>query len=180
VSDSAVTEPRLEKLSIGRIMVLMAGLGVALVCFGPQQNNFSPRSLDDWRGLASAVLIGFSLPGVYYALRRSRQGVRLGAGGLLWLTQSLGSWLLMPPAVAGPLLHLNTLGSGSAGACLFYVLPLVSLWFILASVLSGQLRFRHLRGETPWTDRFGFYLGLAWTVLGIWITGDFYWEAFFK
>ena len=87
---------------------------------------------------------------------------------------------MLPPAIAGPLLHKNTMGSGSAGACLFYVMPLAALWFLLAAVLSGQLRLRHLRGDLPWTDRFGVCLGLAWTVLGIWITGDFYWEAFVK
>ena len=72
------------------------------------------------------------------------------------------------------------MGAGSAGACLFYVLPLLGFWFTLSATMTGQLRWRHLRAEEAWTDRFGVYLGLAWTVLGIWITYDFYWEAFVK
>ena len=168
-----------DKLTIGRLMVLMAGLGIGLVAFMPRDGSFDLASVDRWRELASASLIGFSLPGVLYATRRRGRGP-VGLGGLLWLTLSLGTLLMLPPAVAGPLLHDGTMGSNSAGMCLFYVLPLLSLWFLLAALIAGRLGRRHIRGRAAWTDRFGLYLGLAWSVLGAWLLVDFYRDAFFK
>jgi hypothetical protein len=151
-----------------------------LTVFAPGLRDFDASQVDSWRGLFTAILEGFSLPGVYYALRRSRAGHRLEFGGLLWLTLSLGILLMLPPAVAGPLLRGDELGSNQAGMCLMYVLPLMSLWFMLGAALSGRLRRSHLGPQAPWTERFGLYLGIAWCPLGLWLLLDFYWDAFFR
>jgi hypothetical protein len=165
-----------DQLTIARLMVLTAGVAVGLGCFAPRLDEFDYREVEKWRGLASALLIGVSLPGVFYNLRRRSR--RLAAGGLLWLTLSLGVWILLPPAIAAPLLHAKPMGEASVVMCLYYVLPLFSFWFLLAAWLGGRLPRRSLGKRSAWADRFGIYLGLAWSILGCWHIFDFYWEAF--
>lgn len=165
------------RLSLSRMMVLVAGLGIGLSLFH-QDRDVDFRDLDWWRGTAIAMLIGCSLPGVLYTTRQRTSGPRQGLGSLLWLSLSLGALLMVPPAIAGPLLHDQAVGSNSSVVCLYYTMPLASLWFILAAVVSGQLRRRCLSAAVSWGERFGWCLGLGWSVLGGWLLFDFYFEAF--
>jgi hypothetical protein len=87
---------------------------------------------------------------------------------------------MLPPAIGGPLLHDEAMGSNSAGMCLFYALPLVSLWFLLSALASGRLGRRQFHAETRWSERFGLQLGFCWSILGVWLLWDFYRDAFFK
>jgi hypothetical protein len=169
-------EPAVDQLTIARLMVLTAGIGVGLAVFAPPYESFDAMDSEHWRKLATSVLIGVSLPGVFYNVRRRSR--RVATGGLLWLTLSLGVWILLPPAIAAPLLNGGTKGDTSAGMCLYFVLPLVSVWFLLAAWLGGKLQRRHFSKGSAWGDRFGVYLGLVWSILGTWVIFDFYWEAF--
>lgn len=159
-------------------MVLMAGMGISLALFMPRDFQAWPIDVEQYRGLYSTVLIGFSLPGVLYNLPRRQRRQRIG--GLLWLALSLGVLLLLPPAVAHPLLKQQSTDTSTALACMYYLLPLMSVWVLLAGVLGGGLRLRNLRRTGPWRERFGIYLGLAWSIQGLWLLGDIYWEAFMK
>lgn len=161
------TGDRRDRLTISRLLVLTAGVAIGLRLLAPPPADIDVRSVDAWRRLASCVLIGLSLPGPIYTIRRPR-GDRLGIGGLLWLALGLGALLLLPAAV-----HKGR----TAEACLYYTLPLMSLWTVLAAALGGLLRRRRLRAAA-WRDRFGLYLGLAWSPLAIWHLVDFYREAF--
>jgi hypothetical protein len=58
-----------------------------------------------------------------------------------------------------------------------HLFPLMSVWLTLAGWLGGSLRWRRLR-RASWPDRFGVCLGLAWSVLGFWLLGEIYWDAF--
>ncbi len=131
--------PLPDRLTISRLMVLMAGLGFSLAFFAPDDFQAWPVQVDRYREMASTVLIGFSLPGLIYAWpsrpRRGRQGV----GSLLWLALALGVLLLCPPAIGGPLLQQQAIGSSMALSCLHFVLPLMSLWMLLAGWLGGNL-----------------------------------------
>src|SRR5687767_7821410 len=92
-----------DKLTIRRLMTLMAGIAVALVVFR-NRNTFDPWDTDRWRELATTVLLGCSLPGLFCTLGQQGRD-RAGLGSLLWSTLSIGSLLMLPPAIGGPLLH---------------------------------------------------------------------------
>ena len=159
-------------------MVLMAGVGVGLTLFR-ERESLNLGDVDWWRETATAVLIGCSLPGVFYTTRWRRASPPQGLGGLLWLTLSLGALLMIPPVIAAAVNQRNQLGTDSAGMCLYYAMPLVSLWFVLAAILSGHLRSKALSFEAGWSDWFGWRLGLVWSLFGLWLLVDFYREAFF-
>jgi hypothetical protein len=168
-----------DRLTIGRVMVLTAGVAIGLTVFR-ERKSLNPADIDWWRETATAVLIGLSLPGVLYTTRWRRSGATTGLGSLLWLTLSLGSLLMVPPIIGAAVLHKNELGSNSAGMCLYYALPLVSLWFVLAVILSGHAPNGKWSVQTGWSDWFGWRLGLVWSVLGVWLLVDFYREALFQ
>lgn len=168
-----------DRLTISRLMVLMAGLGCGLALFAPRNFQVWPLELDRYREMYSTVLIGFSLPGIIYHWPR-RGRARQGLGGLLWLALSLGTLLLTPPAIAGPLLRQDAMGSNTAVVCMHYLFPLMSVWLLLAGLVGGSFRLRSLSRTAPWRERFGIYLGLAWSLQGLWLLGDIYWDAFLK
>ena len=159
-------------------MVLMAGVGISLALFIPRDFQLWPIDVEAYRELYTILLIGFSLPGVLYNLPRRQRRQRIGS--LLWLALSLGVLLLLPPAAATPLLKQQSTDTSTALACMYYLLPLMSVWVLLAGLLGGILRLRNLRRTASWPDRFGIYLGLAWSLQGLWLLGDIYWEAFMK
>jgi hypothetical protein len=171
--------PHADRLTISRLMVLMAGLGLSLALFAPRNFQLWPVEVDRYREMYSTLLIGLSLPGLIYHWPRGRR-TRQGLGGLLWLSLSLGTLLLTPPAVAGPILQKQAMGSGTALACMHYVFPLMSVWLLLAGLIGGSFRPRSLRRTEPWRERFGLWLALAWSVQGLWMLGELYWDAFMK
>ncbi len=167
-SASAPVTP--DKLTIARLLILTAGVAAGLRLFALDVASLD--TFDAWRTVASAVLAGLSLPGPLFILRWRRR-MPVGLGGLLWLALGLGVWTMVPPALAVPL------DDASARTCLFIGMPLASLWFMSALLLSGQLRRGIFSRFEPWTERFGLGLGLAWSPLGIGWLFDIYGEAFF-
>ncbi len=67
-----------------------------------------------------------------------------------------------------------------AVACMHYLFPLMSVWVLLSGWIGGTFPGRNLRRTAPWRERFGLLLGLAWSVQGLWLLGDIYWDAFMK
>lgn len=157
-----------DKFTLWRLIVLVTSEAIVFWLFGD--------SIDDdavWtefvRAWSTIALMGLSMPGPLFAIGRRFAGQRLGAGALLWLSLGLGVLLMLPPAIK----------DDSAMTCLYYVLPMMSLWFVLAAAVGGRMRFKYLGPRTAWTERFGFYLGLMWSPLGVWCLWDFYSDAFF-
>ena len=166
-------KPRRDKLTILRLLLLTAGVAVGLRMFQWQLRRWDPSSdADWWRWMAAAILAGCSLPGPLFAIARRRSGARLKTGGILWLTLGLGAWMLLPAV----LVDRYRLGL----TALYYCLPLTALWTTLAAAAAGRLNRRSLGRDAPWFERFGLYLGLAWSPLGIWHIVVFYWVPFFR
>jgi hypothetical protein len=165
-------ENNTDRLTIRRMLILIAGIGAGLAIGTPQP--FEPGNLDHWRGLLTVIVMGLSLTGPVFIFADRRTPLRWG--GLFWFAQGLGVWLLLPPIIT------ERFKSGiriSPLLCLMYVLPLMGLWFTLAALVSGQLRRRQFR-RLPWRERFGALLAMLWTPLGVWVVGEFYYDALFK
>jgi Mn2+/Fe2+ NRAMP family transporter len=172
------TEPGRDRLTIARLMVLTAGVAIGLTLFR-ENKSIDLASVDWWRATVTAALIGCSLPGAFYTTHWRQPGGQAGLGSLLWLALSLGGLLMIPPVVGATFVHSNELGSNSAGMCLYYTMPLASLWFVLAAAMGGRLASGSTASEPRWSNWFGWRLGLLWSALGLWLLVDFYREAFF-
>jgi hypothetical protein len=168
--------PSRDRLTILRVLLLTAGVAAGVQVFAPPVEEDSFGKSEWWLMLANAVVIGLSLPAPLFTLRFRRvERPETGFGALFALMASLGVILLLPPAI------VERLASGSKGEvqfCLYYVLPLSGLWFVLAILLTGGARKMWRKTESPWTERYGFFLAMLWSPLGIWHTVHFYIEAF--
>ena len=165
-----------DRLTLGRLLILVAGVLVGLRLFLEPMNENPNYDGEYFRILYTGPLVGLSLTGPVILLANFRRVRPFGAGRLLWFTQGIGVWLLLPPAVA------NVVDGGGKGdlaqACLYYCLPFVGLWFLLAAAVGGHLTRSQWRRSAPWTERFGLYLGFAWIPLSIWVLWDVYHNAF--
>ena len=160
-----------DRLTILRLLLLTAGVAVGLAVFAPRITATSATDTNQWRGLVNAVIIGLGLPAPLFCVRRRGSDRRIGAGGLFALTAALGSLLMLPAAVVSVIAGD---AKGMPAACLFYCLPLVGLWYLLAALLSGHVGRHLFRPETPWTEKYGFLLALLWSPLGVWVLVDIY------
>jgi hypothetical protein len=167
--------PSRDRLTILRVLLLTAGVAAGLSVFAPEKEADSFEKSEWWLMLANAFVIGLSLPAPLFTLRFRRvERPQVGFGALFALMASLGVILLLPPALVERL-HSD---KGEVHFCLYYVLPLLGLWFVLAILLTGGFRRIWRKAESPWTERYGFFLALLWSPLGIWHTVHFYIEAF--
>jgi hypothetical protein len=157
-----------DRFTLWRLIVLVTCEAMVFGLFADDIDTGDAWT-DFFRAWSSIALLGLSMPGPLFAVGRRWAGQRLGPGALLWLSLGLGFLLMLPPAVK----------DGEALSCLYYVLPLMSLWFVLAAAVGGRMRLKYLGPRTAWTERFGFYLGLLWSPLGVWLLWDFYRDAFF-
>lgn len=155
-----------DRLTIRRLMLLTAGVGVALMVFRQEFAEFRFHETEDCRAVATALLFGCSLPGPLFAFKR-RGG--LGPGGWLWMSLGLGAWLLLPPAIPA---------NSDARTCLFLALPLAGLWMTLAAAVGGYFHPRHWGADSSWCERMGLVLGLYYSPLGIWLVVDLYRHEF--
>jgi hypothetical protein len=157
------------------MLILTAGVALGLGIFAPSlQDANTIDNANGWLMVINAVLIGLSLPAPCWTLRAERGGhPPLGAGGLFALTMGLASLSMLPPALIARL----TAGKSATFACLYFVLPLVGLWYTAATALGGQWRAM-FRAEAPWIERYGGLLALAWSPLGLWHLFHFYSEVF--
>lgn len=158
-----------DRLTIRRLLLLTAGVAVALGAFCPPPN----WDAESWLGIGHSILIGLALPAPLFAMPRRHVP---GVGGLFALMAGLGSLTMLPPAYAMRFYQAQRMG-GSPFLCLYYCLPLMSLWFILAALMSGQLHGL-FRRDTAWVERYGALLALLWSPLGAWHLICFYIEAF--
>ncbi len=165
-----------DRLTILRLLILTAGVAVGIVFFAPGYDGEEAWDNEKWRALATAVLIGLALPAPLFCARRPQSETKLGAGGLFALTAGLGSLLMLPAAViewAGR--TSPTAGAdGMPATCLYYCLPLVGLWYLLAALVSGYVGRSLFAPETPWTERYGILLALLFSPLGVWALVDIY------
>jgi hypothetical protein len=179
-ASAAAPSPSLEepsdRLTIRRLLILTAGVAVGLALFAP---HFSAGDLADagqWRAVVNAVIIGLALPAPLFCIPRAFRNRGLGAGGLFALAVGLGVWLLLPAAVVEWLAR-NASPSNQrnmTGACLYNVLPLMGFWYLLAALTAGHAGRRLYSRTTPWTERYGFFLSLLWSPLGVWLLVDIY------
>ena len=58
--------------------------------------------------------------------------------------------------------------------CLYNVLPLMGLWNLLAALVAASAVRRELVPKMSWTERYGLFLSLAWSPLGVWMLVDIY------
>ena len=163
---------RRDRLTILRLLLLTAGVAVGIVFFAPRFTEANTTDAEQWRGLACSVIIGLSLPAPLFCVRRPGSGRAIGAGGLFALTVGLGSLLMLPPSVVAVLADGEP--KGMPATCLYYCLPLVGLWYLLATLLSGHVGRHLFRPDTPWTERYGFLLVLVLAPLGVWVLVDIY------
>ena len=172
------TTPR-DRLTIRRLLAITAGVAVGLSVFGPQTKDLDYQSADWWIIVWNALVIGLSLPVPLFAIgARPRHGVVMGPGGIFALMAGLGALTMLPPVLMARRAARLTLADGvMALFCLSYVLPLMGIWYVLAVLVSGQVRVM-FRADTPWLDRYGGFLATLWSPLGLWHLIRFYQDAF--
>jgi hypothetical protein len=165
-----------DRLTIRRLMLLTAGVAVGLTIFSPPLKEMNPGSADDWRVLWNALAVGLAAPAPLFCTAVGFRNGRLGFGGMFALAAGLGVWLLLPPAIiewlgrnASPRVDID-----QAVFCLFFVLPSMGLWYLLAAFVGGQVGRRLFSRSTPWTDKYGFFLALLWSPLGAWQLVEIY------
>ncbi|MBI2826640.1 MAG: hypothetical protein HYX69_18360 [Planctomycetia bacterium] len=176
--DANHAEPR-DTLSIGRLLLLTAGVATGLALFGPVYDSATPINSEWWRYLANAALVGLALPAPLFCIR-PRRARPLGAGGFFALAAGLGAVSILPAAAAVRIAHPPAAGEayGLPATCIGWVLPLMGLWFFVAMLVSGQVGRRMFWRASPWTDRYGFWLALGWSPLGVWLLVEVYSESF--
>lgn len=162
--------PAPDRLTIARVLALTAGMALGLGALTAEGNED-----EFWLYLGNAAVAGLSLPAPWLLLvRRGQNRTELSAAQIYLLTVGLGVWTMLPPAVIGRFSDQRT----TSVACLFYVLPLVGLWFLFASLLARDLPHRLVAPATPWTERYAYCLALLWSPLGAWHLFQFYREVF--
>ncbi len=168
--------PRRDTLTIGRFLLLTAGVAVSLGVFHPGEEKGNLLEIDQILGLYNALLIGLALPAPLFIVgQRLRRGPPVGPGGLFLLTMGLGALLMLPPVLVQRLAGET---HGTALFCLFYMLPLFSFWYLAAAMIAGKVGRGLFARSTAWTERHGFLLAVLWTPMGIWWLIRFYLEAF--
>lgn len=178
-SESAKREadqsPQRDALTIRRFLLLTAGVAMGLGVFSPGEKKGDLLEIDQFLGLYNSVLIGIALPAPLIIIgQRWRKGPAIGPGGLFSLMVGLGALLMLPPV----LLQRLAGKVGSSLFCLFYMLPLVSVWYLAAAAMAGKIDRSLFARSTAWTERYGFLLAVLWAPMGVWWLIRFYMEAF--
>jgi len=166
--------PRRDALTILRIMLLTGGVLVGMEVFGPKRDD-NWKEWTAWRQLANAVVVGLSLPApLFLASALWRRRPELRAGSVFAMAMGCGAILLLPP----PLIAAYFGRESSAPVCLYYIMPQVGLWFLVAALLTRQINRELFAGPAPWTELYGYVLALLWSPLGIWHLVRYYRQAF--
>ena len=164
-----------DRLTIARLLALTAGVAAGLTIFFPNLGDEGPGDLEDLMMLATAAILGLTLPAPWFCIRQTVRGGRLGPGGMFALASGMGVLLLLPAGIIERMARVTApyRDEGTAITCLYWVLSSMGLWYLLAAVVSGDAR-RLFRSETPWTERYGFVLALLWSPLGVLLLYDIY------
>lgn len=165
-----------DRLTILRMLVIVTTIAIGVAVYGPERSKFDPEKIESWRFFYTSLLLGMSLAGPMFALVR-RRNYRLGAGGLLALTLGLGALVMMPPAIMMRSRN-GSVENSTAFFCLYYCMPLMTLWYLAAMAAGGRLSRRSLSRVAPWSERYGLILALLWSPLGLWLLWEVYCEAF--
>ncbi len=124
---------RRDALTILRILLLTSGVAVGISVFLPDKELKGGTA---WRVLASAVVIGLSLPAPLFVIAAARR-IRgpLGPASLFAMGMGTGALLLLPP----PLIAAWLGRESPAPMCLYYLMPQAALWFLLVHSSRGKL-----------------------------------------
>jgi hypothetical protein len=189
MSQESSVPRRAERLSVGMVMLLIAGaaLGFSMIVDELRSLNLNAQAephFGPWDLIASLVVV-FVLGGLssvgppLLLLRRTRRP--WGPGRILWFAQGTASWLLWPPVLYHRAAHGGRLGETTSGVCYFYGTPLMAIYVTSALLAGGHLRRarRSIRGRS-WQETFGLLLGLVWACTGLYFLVLFYWRDLFK
>ena len=165
-----------DRLTIRRLLLLTAGVAVGLTLFAPRFEEGGFADVEQWRAVANAAIIGLALLAPLFCFSRAVRNRHLGAGGFFALAVGLGVWLLLPAAVMEWFARHATppTDRNMTAGCLYNVLPLMGLWNLLAALVAGSAARRELVPKMSWTERYGLFLSLAWSPLGVWMLVDIY------
>ncbi len=171
----SIKEPP-DRLTIRRLLLLMVGTAVGLTLFAPRLGPNDLTRTESWREVSFSVIIGLTLPAPLFAIRYRFRRRGLGSGGLFALAIGLGVWLMLPAALIDLIERMRSPANmrNAVGACLYFVMPMMGLWYLLAGLASGHVSRRLVSPGTPWIDRYGYLLALLWTPLGAWHVVDVY------
>lgn len=192
MSQKPVVANRADRLSVGILMLLIAGaaLGLWIIAddlkrlIGQERNGPDDISFGKWDEILSLATVfflgGLSLIGPPLLLLTARRRA-WGAGRLLWFAQGTASWLLWPPLVYRKVLYGTPQSNSISGACYYYGTPLMAVYVTLALLAGGRLkRSRRRRIYRSWQETFGLILGLAWACTGLYLITLFYRHDFFR
>jgi hypothetical protein len=181
VGSSAHDDP-MDRLTIGRLLILTAGVAVGMALFAPRFASGDLKIAQNWRLAAFSVIAGLAISAPLFCLRRVVKKGALGVGGFFALATGLGVWLMLPAAVIEWFVRLRVPNTDAyqAGMCLFYVMPMIGLWSLLGGLVSGAFGRRLLSPATPWIERYGFSMSLLWAPLGVWQVVDVYLDVLSK
>lgn len=165
-----------DRLTIGRLLLITAGVAAGLTLFAPHIEPEKLQSSDSWRGMAFSLIVGLTLPVPLFGIGRVVKKRSLGVWGLFALALGLGAWLMMPAAIIEYLEPTSSPNNEQheSFACLYFVMPMMGLWCLLAGLVSGHAGRALYNRTTPWIDRYGFLLALLWSPLGAWQVVDVY------
>ncbi len=173
MNQKSAVNPRSDRLTIGVVMLLIAGVALGLWLARPME-GLENRGLD----LLVFVLGGFSLVGPPLLLLTAKRRP-WGAGRFLWFAHGTAAWLLWPPVI-----YLRTrgvAGNSMSAACFFYGTPLMAVCVTLTLLAGGYLmRSRRRRIRRSWQETFGLLLGLVWACTGLYWISLFYRDDFSK
>lgn len=178
-----------DRLSIGNLLTLIAGVAVSLWLFTPALRELAQGGPGGGPGgvgfvaspfafLPIVVLLGglscVGVPLLVLERARRRRDPAWGEGRTLWFATGLASWLLWPPVIAR-----RAAGSTSAGVseqCYIYGTPLMALYMVWALWAGGRLRRARRRRaiRRSWRERFGLILGALWACTGLYLLGWIY------
>src|SRR5262245_23980472 len=128
---------RADRLSVGMVMLLIAGtaLGLALIAddlrrlISPGSDGPPDLWFGKWDEVISVVIVfslgGLSLIGPPLLLLTARRRA-WGAGRLLWFAQGTASWLLWPPFVYRKVMYSSPQSESISGVCYYYGTPLMA------------------------------------------------------
>jgi hypothetical protein len=175
MNQKPAVNPRANRLSIGVVMVLIAGLALGL-WLGLAMGGHEGES--QWLNVLVFMLGGLSLVGPPLLLLTARRRP-WGAGRFVWFAHGTAAWLLWPPVI-----YMRTRGlpgPSMSGACFFYGTPLMAVYVTLTLLASGHFRrSRRRRIRRSWQETFGLLVGLVWACTGLYWICSFYFEDFRK
>jgi hypothetical protein len=157
-----------DRLSIGRLMLLTAGVAVGLaLCMPLPEKN---PGWDYWTVVYNGLLCGLALPAPLICLPRAWRKQPIGTGGLFALVAGLAVLGMTPALVIESLARHATPPSNDtdALACMYYLMPLMGLWHFVAALATGSIA-RLFKRQTAWSERYGLVLAALWSPLGAWL-----------